>query len=1052
MTETATTAGHTVAVNDDIHSWWRPAKVSTATALTRTSVWYTPNTVLAAGNVYVAPSGVFKALTVLILEISGGGDWDTITATVADYAASATSLSLSASAPAASSFVIGAVAGDNTGATQAFAPTGWTALATVSATNGTDHTTDSELTSAFLASNSSSLSVSGSAGTAENLSGVLVEFEISAASPVPADQNPDWPYLLFEAAFGSGFQTPPDELTWTDLSDRLWDWDETTGIQYQLGQIQASDVQLEADNVDGDLSSDNASGPYAGNILTGVPLRIRAAAGTVGGVTFNRWYVIQRNLQEWPQEIGVDLRRFIAGTATDIWSALSAAGPTPYRGEIEQDTPHDWWPMDDQTLTGGVQPGSLRNAAAGSSVVMDITPSPAGVSATDAYSTTGTDLSSTGPGVTNPASPSVATSAVAQQQGWMYGDPQSSPQSAQSGNPVTASPGSAAWQQFGLLGNTGAQTWFLAANNSSFPALSGGVTVKGWFNAGLFGSATGYTTPSDSYYDIAAQPYSQITLATLSTGTAPVAILYLDTSGHLILETFVGTTGTTHSIYSTSDLRCGSWVCVDMLLTTTTYQVLVNGGLTADVSGTMSTATSAWTWLTLNGDYGTAGGTSPSSIKHGGNVAYSHWAVFGSQLPVWRLQAHYLAAITGFGLLPAPQALSLSAVAERFGGTAYTPDGSEYQGSYGVSGLSVISYTFSALAAAVAGSYHSGPSARTINAGFGVDNGGNYYGNAVWVGLTALAPSVQIFTASSAVTETEAATICGTGDSFTSGYGSSASGHGVCQTAAGTGASPPTSASALGDTVAQRIERVLGYAGITYPGRCIDPASLAVQAATDIGGQAAGDNLVNLAQSDDGLLYIDNLGNLTYWQRSHLAGQYSSPVWTIGPAADGATTIPYARDIRWLADPQRIWNAIQISPFSPDGATLPLITPADATTADSSQQQYGAQPYQITSYLQSTSEMQSQANWLLTEYGTLRIRAESVRIDAASYPAAWGMVLGANVGDVVSLTNWQIGGGGNTGTFRISQIRRHISYGAKGAQPEAIIDLVLDWEPSTRWT
>ena len=106
---------------------------------------------------------------------------------------------------------------------------------------------------------------------------------------------------------------------------------------------------------------------------------------------------------------------------------------------------------------------------------------------------------------------------------------------------------------------------------------------------------------------------------------------------------------------------------------------------------------------------------------------------------------------------------------------------------------------------------------------------------------------------------------------------------GVSHTGSGSGASPPTSGTALGDTVAQRIERCLGYGYTTYPGRCIDPSSLLVQAALDIGGQQTGQNVQNIAISDGGMLFIDNCGNLNYWQRTHLASQYSSPVWTLGP-------------------------------------------------------------------------------------------------------------------------------------------------------------------------
>ena len=240
-----------------------------------------------------------------------------------------------------------------------------------------------------------------------------------------------------------------------------------------------------------------------------------------------------------------------------------------------------------------------------------------------------------------------------------------------------------------MQGTGGSNGWYLAVNDTNFPALSDGITIKGWFNCGFFGSATGWhNTTTNDYYDICGQPYSQITLCTLSTGSAPVCELYLDLSGHLILETFNGGTGTTNTIYNTSDLRCNNFICVDIELTATTWAVYVNGGVTTSASGT-ATGMSNFTWLTLNGDWGSGGPASGGTYQHGGNVAYSHWAVFSSQLPAWRLLDHYYAAICAAGLLPAPQTVAVSPVTNEFG-TGYTADGADYQGAYGKTGPSTV--------------------------------------------------------------------------------------------------------------------------------------------------------------------------------------------------------------------------------------------------------------------------------------------------------------------------------------------------------------------------
>jgi hypothetical protein len=585
----------------------------------------------------------------------------------------------------------------------------------------------------------------------------------------------------------------------------------------------------------------------------------------------------------------------------------------------------------------------------------------------------------------------------------------------------------------------------------TFPPLAGGATIIGWWNYGFGGSAAGCSLGS-SFYDVAAQPVCPLTLCELATGSGPVAVLQLDTSGHLSLVTWNGGTPTSHAIYSGSDLRASGFFMYSVRLTQSTYEVKVNAGLTADVSGPATVSASAWSWIVANGDLGANGGSSAGTgLVHGGNVAISHLVVLPGLLPAWRELAWYDAAITGFGVLPAPSGLQLSAVANQTQGGGSVPDGSEFQGSYGfVSSVAVDAYTFSAVAAAAAGSYTSGPSARATIAGIGVSSISPHIGAAVWAGWSALAPLVQVFTAASADAETEAAACLGAGDSFTSGYGSGASGHGVCQVSGGTGASPPAGPSALGDTVAQRIERIAGYGGITAPNRAVDAtASALVQAALDVGGQAAGASVQNIQQSDDGLLSVDNCGTLGYRSRSHLNSD--TVVWQLS-SAGLAYGIPFQPSQQWTQDPQRVWNSVDVTPYSPDGATLPVITPANAAAVAASQEQYGPRPLQVSSYLQSSASQQAQADWLFSAFGQNERRVPALTVDAAGYPPAWVLILGANIGDLVQVTDQPLLGGPlSAGTYRISSLSRSVAYGANQNKPQASVTLVLDPDV-TFWT
>jgi hypothetical protein len=1215
VNEPLATSQVTVGDADDQHSFWRPGDVWTSTwavsqadTLSRTSVWYTANTIRQVNTVYVAPNGCCDAISVLVLEVGGLGPWDTITGIYTNYAAAAESLNLTLPAPAARSFLIAAVTGDNDSVSQSFTPAGWTALETVTASNGSDHTCDCVLTSAYITT-SGSVSVNGTADSAEDLSGVIIGFQQDAASPVVSGANENWPgRFIAEAAFGAGYETAPDQCTWTVLTDnawpgtwqpgwydqfkRLWAWNDRSGIPWGLGQYQTSTGAVTLDNFDGSLSPSNvgglfysdalnsnmsfqsgvspwtaaggatlaqsaaqvfasagaglpqyslqvtpngttagpgalseqdavtASSPYSasgwfysaagwstgakvaiswytsasalistvassalpipagtwtqvtllnqtspsnaayaavtvqfagtpsssapfwaaeaalaagatavstGQVTAGTPIRLRMALGTIGGSTYDRWYVWARNAQSWPEKRNRALRNFVPATLSDPWQSATGSCPTPYRAEVEQDLaalgPGWWWPADDQTLAGGVLPTSLHNAAAGTTTALSILPASGGVVSQDSYSSGigfgsgGTDLTS----ISTSSSPSVATYGVGADAGWMYGDPQVSPQSSQTGNPTTAQPGSAAWQQSGLLGDSGEAGWYLTATDS-FPPVAGGITVSGWFSVGFFGSAASIDNEG-TYYNVAGQPYSTITLMEMASDGG-YFILQLDMSGHLQLDV----DGTTHDIYGDSDLRCNAWFRVTVELTPTSYQVWVNGGLTANVSGSCTVAGTTWQTFTACGD-------------NGGNMMISHLTIYPGLLRFYRELAQYSAAVTGCGLIPAPTSVQASAVVN-LSPSGFVPDGTLYNGSYGSGGGR---FTMSALAVAVAGDYTSGPAARAIIAGRGFGTPSSY-GGACWVQWTTLAPLVRVYTADAADVETEASTVLGSGDSYSNGYGSGASGGGRGHVSGGDGSSPPSAASALGDDVQTRLERILGYGSITVPMRAIDPAPEPVQAALDVGGQQTGASVTAIQQSDSGWFFYDNAGVANYRDRPHLNADTVS--WLIGMNTAGGY-LPFAGDVTPDNDPQRVFTAITVVPYSPDGASLPELVPAAYATANAAQAQYGPRSLSLSSYLQSATAQQSQANWLLTYYGTLRKRIAVITIDAATHPAAWGLVLGLNLSDLIQVNDQPLGAPATTTTYRVSSISRTLAFGGNGSEVAA--RLVITADPVTTY-
>ena len=247
--------------------------------------------------------------------------------------------------------------------------------------------------------------------------------------------------------------------------------------------------------------------------------------------------------------------------------------------------------------------------------------------------------------------PSLAVYTVAAASGWMFGDPPGQAASLATGNQQTPNPGSAAWQTAGQLGNTGSFGWFLSANDSSFPPLSAGITVGGWFNCQFLGSQQ--VVQQTVYHVQAQQPYCPLTLMTLTTSSrprvrpaagcqrAPELHHLLRRHGHQpqhlrhlgpARPVLVQRHGHDdhHVVDSVAERRRGR-----ESLRLRVHVVIV------DLPDRQRR-------------HGQRGGGATASIQHSGNLSASHIQVFPYVLPYYRIMDHYWAAVTRFGLLPAP--------------------------------------------------------------------------------------------------------------------------------------------------------------------------------------------------------------------------------------------------------------------------------------------------------------------------------------------------------------------------------------------------------------
>jgi Concanavalin A-like lectin/glucanases superfamily len=429
----------TVAVGDDScnaspgANVWEPLGAPNGTSPlagnTAASIWYCRNA-FPAQNVYAAPNGPVTAMSVLVLEVSGLGPWATLAALSTGCAGAATTGPATAPpAPPAQALVFTVLAGDNDTAAVTGPGAGWTALSTVTATNGTDHASDCVLSSAYQVTSlapAASWSVSVAQDLAEVIAGVLV------AGTVPQAPNQNWPWMQTLAGFGAGAQTPWDQVAWTDLTARQLSGSTQRGKQYELDSIQAGTVNLSLANNDGALTEGNAASPYYPGVKVYTPAR-RLATWPPPPAQNARTYSVWRGFAErWPQSLTAARYQLANSVVTDVYSLLTPLMRTLAQAEVLADQPYAYWPCSDPAGAS-----SAANLAKGNSQQLAVVQSKYGAGG--------------------------ATSSFGVSVPYLAGDPSA-----------------AGWQQASVPA-AGTQGWCLYYQDAGLPALSGGITAEGWF-------------------------------------------------------------------------------------------------------------------------------------------------------------------------------------------------------------------------------------------------------------------------------------------------------------------------------------------------------------------------------------------------------------------------------------------------------------------------------------------------------------------------------------------------------------------------------------------
>lgn len=264
------------SVADDAHSWWEPLGAPLAASgpqgITRTVAWYAPRS-RASTVVQCSPTGFVLALAMIVLDVTGMSDWILLTPVTSGWANQSAALSMSVPPVGAQAFMVAGAGSDLLTAAITGPGAPWSAVTPVTASNGSDHTSDLQLNVAWQVTSGESdanWAVSGGMPLVD-FSGVLGGL---FAAPAPlAQPNPNWPIVINEVAIGAGQYTPADTLNWQALQAPVLDLAFTQGRQYERDELATGDGSLTMWNPTGLALPPGF--PQSMGVDSGTPARVR---------------------------------------------------------------------------------------------------------------------------------------------------------------------------------------------------------------------------------------------------------------------------------------------------------------------------------------------------------------------------------------------------------------------------------------------------------------------------------------------------------------------------------------------------------------------------------------------------------------------------------------------------------------------------------------------------------------------------------------------------------------------------------------------------------
>jgi hypothetical protein len=245
-----------------------------------------------------------------------------------------------------------------------------------------------------------------------------------------------------------------------------------------------------------------------------------------------------------------------------------------------------------------------------------------------------------------------------------------------------------------------------------------------------------------------------------------------------------------------------------------------------------------------------------------------------------------------------------------------------------------------------------------------------------------------------------------------------------------------------------RIQRFMATSQANTP-RALDHSATYGSADATTGTLA--ERAADVADQDTGLLFGDGTGYLRFRSNSRTARQ--AVRWTLGDNT-GAGEIPFAADASPGMGPAYLLNRIKVEnhkerTYSGTGQAISQSYPDVVHSAldVESGQRYGWRPMDRQTYLYDTASAFGLGEWLLAQYKTPRFRFESVTVDAKAYPAAWPLVLGVEVGDLVTVVRRPVGQAAVSVACRVMAVRHDIRYGRGQVSGQVTLSLAAAFPP-----